>query len=387
MNEAGWTGSNHDRLPKVDDYQGFPSVIHCTQSGGTITIQAPNNTQALWDVAKANGFRVDYRMMFGATHDGQVWMDIEPNNTSWGSVGRFEASIQVNGGQLQLVMINSAGNTTFDLERDIMHTISMIQNAGSDIAEMHVEGQKVGEITYGGGGSTERGTFFYIPPGNAVNDFSIQSITTYTVPSADRDVTLDKTAILTGERYNVPNINSPTTIRVPKGLYDLGNTFTVVNGSTETATVTGFSDDHQLFGGSSEFEVLPQKEVTFTQTAFPRGNVWALEGGKTVINHEDVVVPSTGNSLIITVDSAGTVVGRHGTYLGNITVTRAGTGNYTISAGGILWGDATSILATPRHSAGQQMTCNYFISVGEAVIDVLQGGTAVNDSFSCSIYW
>lgn len=388
LNEQGWTGSQHGRLPIVENYQGFPAVVHCTISGGTITIQGPNNTQAMWDVAKANGFRVDYRMMFGATHDGQLWMDIEPNNTSWGSNGRFEASIQVNSGQLELVMINSAGNTSVPLERDVMHTISMIQNAGSDIAEMHVEGKKVGEITYGGGGTTDRGTFFYIPPGNAVNDFAIQSITTYTVPAADRDVTLDKTALTTGERYNVPNINSPMNIRIPKGLYNFGNTFTVVNGSTQIATVSGLEDDHQLVGGAAEFEVLPNKEVTFTQTSFPRGNVWAVEGGKTVINHEDVITPSTGNSLILTIDSAGSIVGRHGTYLGtDVSVARAGTGIYTITVVSALFDDTTSVLATPKHTADQQMTCNYAYTLGEVIVDVLQAGTPINDSFCVAIYW
>jgi hypothetical protein len=33
------------------------------------------------------------------------------------------------------------------------------------------------------------------------------------------------------------------------------------------------------------------------------------------------------------------------------------------------------------------MTCNYGISLGSVVVDVLQAGAAVNDSFSVAIYW
>lgn len=383
--DAGWTGSNHNHLVPTQDYQGFPETIRCTQSEGTITIQAPNNTQAFWDVCRANGFRVDYRMYFSATHDGQVWMDIEPNNTSWGSNGRFEASIQVNSGQLQIVMINSGGNTTFDLERDTMHTISMVCPANSDIAEIHVEGAKVGEVTYSGGGTTDRGTFFYIPPGNAVNDFAIQSITTYTMATADRDVTLDRTAIQTGLRYNVPNISATTRLRVPKGLYDIGNTFTIVNGSTEVSTVSGLADDHQLFGGVSKYEVLPQKEVTFTQTGFPKGNVWSVEGGKTVINHQDNI--STGNSLILTVSSAGAVLGRHGSYLGDISVTRPSTGNFLISAGTTIWGDELTIIATPTGTTAKEITAGTG-GLGAAYVNTYDAaGNALSDAFYVALYW
>ncbi len=384
--EAGWTGSQMQRWVNTLNHQGFPEVIRITQTGGTVTAKAPNNTQALWDVARANGFRVDFRMMFGATHDGQIWADIEPNNTSWGSNGRFEFNVTVNAGQLQITMINSGGNTTFDIERDVMHTISMICPPNSDVADIYLEGSKIGEVTYAGSGTTDRGTFFYIPPGNAVNDMVIQSVTMYTLDAAQRDVTLDKTALTTGLRYNIPNVNSASTIRVPKGLYDFGNTFTVVNGSTETATIRALDDDHQLFGGSSTFEVLPQKEVTFTQTAFPRGNVWAVEGGKTVINHNENI--SIGNTLHLTVDSAGTVTGRHGTYLGAITVTRVTTGQYSITAGGHVWGDELTVVSTPKHTAGTKMSCNYGLSLGSAIIDVLDaGGNAVSDSFSASLYW
>ncbi len=385
FNSAGWTGSNHNRLVYTENFQGFPAVIRCTQSGGTITIQGPNNTQALWDVAFANGFRVDYRMMFGATFDGQVWMDIEPNNTSWGGVGRFEANITVNTGQLQMTCINSGGNTTFDLERDIMHTISMICPAGSNTAEMHVEGVKVGEVTYGGSGSTERGTFFYIPPGNAVNDFCFQSITTYTLPAADQEVLLGRRAIETGLRYNIPNINQSIRLRVPKGLYDFGNTIAIVNGSTEPAIISGEADDHQLFGGVSEFEIPPNTEITLTEAGFPRGNVWSASGGKTVVNHDTI---TTGNSLILTVDSAATVTGRHGTYLGDdVVVSSVGTGQYQIAVTSALFDDATSVSITPKHTAGQQMTGNYGISVGAVIVDILQAGTLVNDSFTVEIYW
>ncbi|TSE11296.1 DUF2793 domain-containing protein [Aquimarina algiphila] len=383
--DSGWTGSNMVRWVNTLNHQGFPEVIRITQTGGTVTAKAPNNTQALWDTARANGFRVDFRMMFGATHDGQIWADIEPNNTSWGSNGRFEFNVTVTTGQLQITMINTGGNTTFDIDRDVMHTISMICPPNSDVAEIHLEGSKIGEVTYGGGGTTDRGTFFYIPPGNAVNDMSIQSVTMYTMDTSDLDVTLDKKAITTGLRYNVPNVNSAIILRVPKGLYDFGNTFTIVNGSTEPCIVKGLDDDHQLFGGVSEYEVLPQKEVTFTETGFPRGNVWAVEGGKTVINHDDNT--STGNTLILTIDGSGNITGRHGTYLGAVTTTRVTTGQYSINAGTVLFDDATSVIATPKHTAGQQMTCNYGVSIGNIIVDVLQAGTAVNDGFSVEIYW
>jgi len=384
---SGWTGSNHARLIKVFDYQGFPELIRLNQTGGTVTMQAPNNTQALWDVARANGFRVDYRMMFGSSHDGSMYTSIEPNNTSWGSNGRFEFSVQTPGGQLQLIMVNSGGNTTFDLEFDVMYTFSMVAGPLAQLADVLVDGVKVGEVTYGGSGTTDRGTFFYNPPGNAANEMYWQSVTMYTLSAADTNVTLDKQAISTGLRYNVPNINSAMTLRVPKGLYNFGNTFTVVNGSSVPATVTAAADDKQLFGGSTEFSVLPQQEVTFTQTSFPRGNVWAVEGGKLVINHEDNL--STGNSLHLTVDSGGAILGRHGNYIGDdVVVANPTTGNFTIQVGGLVWDTDTTIIATPWHTASQKMSCNVGIEIGLARVDVLDAaGALLNDRFCVSIYW
>lgn len=136
----------------------------------------------------------------------------------------------------------------------------------------------------------------------------------------------------------------------------------------------------------AQYEVLPQKEVTSTQTGFPKDSVWSVEGGKTVINHNENT--STGNSLILAVGSGGAITGRHGTFLGDIQVTNAGTGTYTISATGVLFDDATSVMATPKHATDQQMTINYAVGgLGQVIIDVLQAGTAVSDSFSVAIYW
>ncbi len=383
--ESGWTGSNHNRLVYTENFQGFPAVIRCTQSGGTITIQAPNNTQALWDTAKANGFRVDYRMMFGATFDGQVWMDIEPNNTSWGSTGRFEANVTVSTGQLQITMINAGGNTTFDIDRDVMHTVSMIQYAGSDIAEIHLEGVKIGEVTYGGTGSTERGTFFYIPPGNTVNDFSIQSITMYTLDAAALDVQLPRRALETGLRYNVPNVNQAMRFRVPRGLYDFGNTFTIVNGSTLSAVVSGEDNDHQLFGGLAEFEVAANTETIFTQAGFPRGNVWSVSNStRTIVDHDDGL-PS--HQLTLSVASNGTVQKRFGTYTeDNVTVTQTSAGVYTIAVGTELIPDGTPITATANTSTGH--TANADIALGEIVVRIrTDAGVLEYQPFTVSFAW
>lgn len=390
FNDSGWTGSQHGRLVPTQDYQGFDHVIRCTQTGGTITIQAPNNTQALWDVARANGFRVDFRMLFASAFDGFVWMDIEPNNTSWGSNGRFEYNVGVTGGQLQVTMINSGGNTTFDIDFDTMYTISMVAGPLADTADILVNGSKVGEVTYGGGGTTDRGTFFYIPPGNPANDFSFQSITMYTLDAADRDVTLDRQAIMTGLRYNVPNINSPMTLRVPKNLYTFGTTFTIVNGSSDVTTVSGLADDGQLFGGGPSFEVLPQQEVTFTQTGFPLGNVWAVEGGKLIINHDDSV--STGNTLELTLDStisASAPVGRHGNYLGDITVSVPQAGQYEIGVAGVIFDDQTTVTATARATSGLPRICNARVGgLGEVFVDIYDtAGTLVQDAAYVKISW
>lgn len=385
FNESGWTGSNHQRLVPIQNHQGFPNLIRCTQSGGTITIQGPGNTQAFWDTARANGFRTDFRMMFGATFDGSVWMDIEPNNTSWGSNGRFEFNVTSNAGQLQITMINSGGNTTFDIDRDIMHSISMICAPNSDVAEIHIEGEKIGEVTYGGGGTTNRGTFFYIPPGNSVNDFSFQSIMTSALEAVELDLTLDANAIKTGLRHNIPNISSPVIRRIPKGLYNFGNTFTIVNGSTAIATVMGQDDDHQLIGGVSSYEVAPQKEVTFTQSASPLGTVWAVEGGKTIINHNENT--STGNSLFLTVDSAGTVTGRHGTYLGDLAVSRITTGQYSITAGSKVWGNEMTIIATPFGTAPREIAAGVG-GLGQGFVNTFDAaGNPLSDAFYCAIYW
>ncbi len=384
--DAGWTGSNHNRLVHTENFQGFPAVVRCTQSGGTITIQAPNNTQALWDTAFANGFRVDYRMMFGATFDGSVWMDIEPNNTSWGATGRFEANITVNGGQLQMTCINTGGNTTFDIERDTMYTISMTCEPGALTASMLIDGAKVGEVTYGGTGSTERGTFFYIPPGNPVNDFSFQSITMYTLDAAASDITFDRTAIETGLRYNVPNINSSMRMRVPKGLYDFGNTLTVVNGSNQSSFISGLDDDKQLFGGVPVFEIPPNTEITFTEAGFPRGCEWSASGGKIVINHNENA--SAGHSIILNIDGAtGNVEGRHGNYTGDLVVTRVSAGQYTIAPGATNLADSTSVLATIRGATPGEVRTS--IGLGEVFVDTLSsdGVTPTDLDTSVSIYW
>jgi hypothetical protein len=384
--DSGWTGSNNVRWVNTENHAGFPEVIRCTQTGGTITLQAPNNTQAFWDTCRANGFRTDLRAMFGAAHDGQIWVDIEPNNTSWGSNGRFEYNVTVSSGQLQITMINSGGNTTFDLERDTMYLISMINSPGEDTCDIHVDGVKVGEVTYAGGGTTDRGTFFYTPPGNAVNDMSIQSITTYTIAAASTDVTMDRQSIRTGLRYNIPNVNAPVTVRIPKGLYDFGNTFTIVNGSSEVATVSGEVGDNQLFGGTPSLQVFPQKEMTFTQTASPRGNVWAVEGGKTVINHNENT--STGNALHMTLSNTGAIDGRHGNFTDAVAVTRVQAGQYSIAPAGPVLDDSTTVIATARSATGAVRSCNYTITLGEVFVDVKDAaGTLTDDAVSVSMYW
>ncbi len=385
FNESGWTGSNHDRLIPVQNHQGFPNLIRCTQSGGTITIQGPNNTQAMWDTFRAGGFRTDFRMMFGATFDGSVWVDVEPNNTSWGSTGRFEFNVTSNAGQLQITMINSGGNTTFDIDRDVMHTITMECEPNSDVASINFEGEKIGEVTYGGGGSTERGTFFYIPPGNPVNDFSFQSITTSGLDSNEFDVTLDANAIRTGLRHTVANIGASVTRRIPKGLYPEGSWINLINGSTKIALLKGEDDDKQLIGGLPELEVGPQKDVMVVQTGSPLGTNWSVQGGKTIINHQDNV--STGNSLILTVDSAGTVTGRHGTYLGDLTVTRTTTGQYSITAGSKVWGDEMTILATPFGTAAKEITSGVG-GLGQAFVNTFDAaGNPLSDAFYAALYW
>lgn len=233
---------------------------------------------------------------------------------------------------------------------------------------------------------TDRGTFFYTPPGNAVNDMSIQSITTYTITTASTDVTLDRPSIRTGLRYNIPNVNAPVNIRVPKGLYDFGNTFTVVNGSSEVATVSGEVGDNQLFGGTPSLEVLPQKEVTFTQTALPRGNVWAVEGGKYVVNHDDNT--STGNELHLTLSNTGAIQGRHGNFLDAVTVNRVQAGQYSITPTGPVLDDTTTVIAIARNAAGAVRSCNYTITLGEVFVDVKDAtGTITDDAVSVSIYW
>jgi len=324
--EAGWTGSNINRWVNTLNFRGFPEVIRITQTGGTVTAGSPNNTQAFWDTCRANGFRTDLRIMCGATHDGSLYLGLEPNNTSWGSNGRYESFVNVSAGQLQLTMVNSGGNTSVNLDRDVMHTITYDIPAGSNVANVLLEDEKVGEIDYTGSGTTDRGTFFYIPPGNPVNDMSILSVTTYTLDDNAIDAELGRRAIETGLRYNVPNVNVVgVTRRVPKGLYDFGNTFTIVNGSTESCAVTALVDDHQLFGGSGEYEVLPQREVNFTQTAFPRGNVWAVDDS-----------PLEGNSVYLTIESDGSILYRDpaGTYKGTLNdLGNPQTGQYSFGSG------------------------------------------------------
>lgn len=110
-----------------------------------------------------------------------------------------------------------------------------------------------------------------------------------------------------------------------------------------------------------------------------------MEGGKTIINHNENV--STGNSLIMTVSSAGVILGRHGTYIGDVSVTRPSTGQFIIAAGTKVWGDELSIIATPTGTTAKEITAGTG-GLGTAYVNTYDAaGNALSDAFYVAMYW
>ena len=72
-------------------------------------------------------------------------------------------------------------------------------------------------------------------------------------------------------------IANPVSVIIPKGNFDIGVSFDVINGSANAVTVRGSTDDNQMFGSAQTYNIPAGEERTFTQTGFPRGNIWSTQ--------------------------------------------------------------------------------------------------------------
>lgn len=371
--EGGYSGWNP--APAL----GFDYLLRMdSPNNHNLSTAAAHNTDALWTSAYNNGYRYDGTIYMVS---GTTAVTIEPKNSGGWGAGRVGINMVVSGSNVDITPANGTG--TYSVPINTMFNISIVceDPSVSTDALVYINGEHVLTDTYGGYNG-QRGAFLF-QLGNS--DSYLQDMSFNVLSGASEDHTFNADE-LNGLRYVVPHVSNPITLRIPKGKFVNGTTFTVVNGSTSVANITGTSNDSVLIGNSTSLQILPNKELTFTQTGFPKGNTWASSDSK-------VITPtSRGNTLFVTISATGDVLNRHGTYTGTIDVTKVSTGEYQVYpdqiAGHVFSAANTFMQSKPIDNIAVRHTTDEF-AIGYPTVSTYDtdGTTVIDEAFTLILMW
>ncbi len=382
--DQGWlTPAAHDGsgiiIAPVQGQYGYPALLHIVDA----TSNSPVGIEHLLDTtAEAAMFTNGFRWDFGARVDaGDTFAYIQVTSAYSGTAGRWIFSMNRSGTD---TTITFTGGGSVTVTGDAITNVSLVVPAGQTTGKLYVDGTYAFDVPYAALTITQ-GKVLHTSgsSGSLDEDFWIRDSTFFALASTTKVFTRED--IESNIRYHVPTVENQMTLTIPKGTYGIGTAFTVVNGASQPALVQTVADDSQLFSGKPTFDVMPYKEVTFTQTSFPRGNNWAIEGGKYATEH------SGGNTLQLTVNAAGVLQSRHGNYLGGITVTRVAAGVYTIvptEAAGHIFSLANTYISSSAIFTGGGYTAHPEFVAGEPSINTQNSANVDTDSdFSVSLTW
>ncbi len=358
------------------DYPTLLNIIDGSSSGSGVL--ARNFDTAFETSMRDNGFEwtTNYR------HDvGLMYLWLHVGTTYDGTAGRWLVSLTRSGTDVTIASVSGGGGTiTVPADKVIKYVFEC--EAGSSTAKLYVDGVFAftvakqantsyafgrWEITSGASGSTDEVGY-------------ILSTTLYS--SNNPTVTLTRDEVESSASLIIPSSPLPVDVIVPKGTYAVGTTLTVSgNGDVLRAE----ADDPQSFDGQPSATI--DGNISYTQTDFPRGNNWRSDSKKATTIH------SKGNTLFITVDAAGVLQSRHGTYTGGITITSVGlpTGEYTIVpddvAGHIFDITSTFIDCGALHDSENYNAVPAFL-LGEPAVKVFnEAGVATDSAFSMILMW
>ncbi len=308
----GWYSHSDVVLPvqTVDGYGGFSRLLHINDtSTGTISGAIRNLTTSEAVILSDNGFRWDFDWL---PEEGSVLHYIEFDSSFHAGQGRFLISVNHTGGQVDIT--NEADSQTAIAPISRMLKFACFVAAGSSDMQVYVDGVFAFTFAYnaGSGGSNRIHHTSGTSSGIDKSGYLLAS-NLITMPAVSFTPTLDE--MYSSLELFIPNINTPSKVTVPRGVFKIGTEFKVVNGSSLVCDVSGYADDAQSFGGKASFQVPPFTAVTFIQTATPFGSYWAI----------DAAVERT---LTFTVDGSHILQTRKGNFFGDITVTSVGTGHF-----------------------------------------------------------
>lgn len=382
--EQSWTGGD---FVTQEVFQGFNTLRFpnstVSPGVGNISMTAPFfNTLAAWQEAFNLGFRMDWRGLIPVAGNFHGW-NFEPfAGSGFPSGQRVVVNVQ-DGSAAGLFDIKDENSNTVisDIDGTVMNNISIVFPPGGGAGAVLLNNVKILDATWGGA-NPARGLFIF-DNGSATREIYYQSLSMYVISATQIDRTYTEDEIDNSIVEIIPSVANDLIRRVPKGLRSPGDNFTIDNGSSGTVTVSGETDDIQLFGSATSFVVPPNTKVVFTNSAWPQGVNWLTS---------IVSTQAVSNSVFILIESGATSIlyrDESGTFKGTLTLAAPQTGQYTITPAGPVLGDTGAFInATAYHSAGTKITVNANISLGQAFIDVLDaGGNRVNDRVWVEIRW
>lgn len=368
----------------VNDQYGYPTLLRIQDPVSSFASGIYHTLDdATLQSMRSNGWRWDFTMRVDG---GAVFNWLQATSAYNGTAGRWIFNVNVFSGSI-VVSDNSGTGNSADLGNiDKFVRFSIQCDPNTDTAQLYANGEFLFDLGFQTLANTE-GRLFHTSGSSASadEDYWLLDSVFFSLDSTTRNLTRQE--IEGNIRYNIPTVENTVNVTVPKGTFSLGTTFSVVNGSSKDAIVQGVDGDPQLFAGSLSFAIPPYHEVTFTQTAHLRGNVWTTDV-------RSAVEPApVDNHLRLSINAGATaVLDRKGNWTGNVTFSARQAGRFNMEIDGVTLPVNTPVLATVnndnpdggRYSVAADRTLNGFIHV---VIRDTETDTNVNQPVTVDVIW
>ncbi len=340
----GWVSHSPGTLPvqTVDGYGGFSRLLHINDtSTGTISGAIRNLTTTEAVYLSDHGFRWDFEWLPEAN---AVLHYMEFNASFHGGRGRFLLNFTHDASQITITN-GSDSQTAYAPSARMLKVACFVAPASTDM-QVYIDGVFAFTFPYDVGAGENVNRMHHTSgtsSGTGRSGYLLSSNLTVLQP-IDHYPTVEE--IQSSLELFIPNVNSASTITVPRSVFPIGTEFKVVNGSSIACTVQGHADDAQAFGGKSHFEIQPFTHATFIQTATPYGSYWTVDGE---VDHH----------VSMSIDSSHVLRSRKGNYHGEINVTSIAVGHFQVQLVGHNLLAHTPITATVNLGSGgwQKAVC------------------------------
>ena len=384
--------ASESRINVIDNQYGYDKLLQIVDDTTSypIGMYAVPTDQAMQDMG-ANGWRweFDVRVDSGVDDALVCYVDLDSNYPPASSGARWLVQFHDNGTN---VIISSLTNTIpangiVADSGELIH-VSMQVEPNETLCNVYVNGVHVGSETCDLTSSRSPGIFHTSGSSGKNNMTAWLLNSNFMVMSAsDTTITLSKEDLDYAIRHNTPNVINSTNVLLPKGTYDIGTSFTLINGSEHDMDVRGVDGSNMIFNGNNFCTVPPYGKGEFVMTSFPRGVIWAVSGAK----EGDPDLADNYVKINVQLTSAGaTLLNRIGTYKGGITLNRLATGQCQIvpddAAGHSFTTDNSYAIACSIDTSGSEVTVNY----SGGYLDVHtwnSSGAAADVNFAVELHW